>query len=118
VLIPPYQLTFPRELGLLTRISFLLPIDGVAQEENETFAISFSGLEEGDLGHRATIIPEFTGIILDMDTSTARDVDGKAYIQSMITHMNHVYVFFLGRLWQLENYSAHAGFPFGRGYIT
>jgi hypothetical protein len=65
VFIPPDSLTFPRDQGFLTNISFQFVIDGVAQEINETFTITFT-IEE-DAGFGATIIPQFTGTILDVD---------------------------------------------------
>ena len=43
--------------------------DGVAQELNETFTITFTGVdqESRDLEFGSTIIPEFTGTIVDVD---------------------------------------------------
>jgi hypothetical protein len=64
----PEGLIFPGEQGFLTSISFRFDTDGVAQEINETFTITFSGLVEGtDVAIGATIIPEFTGTIVDED---------------------------------------------------
>ena len=62
-------MTFLPEQRLLTNISLQFVTDGVAQELNETFTITFTGVETMgmDLEFGATIIPEFTGTIVDVD---------------------------------------------------
>jgi hypothetical protein len=74
VLMPPYRLRFQKDQGLMTNISLMFPIDGVARERNEIFTITFAGVEQGDLAYGATIIPLLTGIIQDTDIS----IDGEA----------------------------------------
>ena len=60
-------MTFLPEQRLLTNISLEFVTDGVARELNETFTITFTGVEPRDLEFGATIIPEFTGAIVDVD---------------------------------------------------
>jgi hypothetical protein len=59
------NLTFPSEQGLLTRISFQFVIDDVVGEIDETFTVTYTGVE-GEFG--SVIIPEFTGTILDVNS--------------------------------------------------
>ena len=66
VLLTP-SLVFPPEQRLLTNISLQFVTDGVAQELNETFTITFTGEEPMDLEFGATVIREFTGTIVDVD---------------------------------------------------
>jgi hypothetical protein len=62
------NLTFPSEQGLLTRISFQFVIDDVVGEIDETFTITYTGVEGESVMFGSVIIPEFTGTILDVNS--------------------------------------------------
>lgn len=68
VILLTQNLTFLREQPLLTSVRFSFPIDGVAQENDETFSISHSAIPNADFNFGTlTLLPDFSATIEDTD---------------------------------------------------
>lgn len=75
-------------------VRFTLPIDKVAQEENETFSLSISGFDYSKLGENYTIIQTLNVTIIDGDGKLSLSSTFTAYISISDSWTLCMYVIF------------------------